>query len=202
MATTIKKRGTDKRKKTLFVTCCTPKINVNDHNLDAMLARYEKIVKKILTAEGLPATWPGILEYTKNFDLPIQASYAADILALIFEVRKKVEKGDAENAAYQATKLGFYIASSDAELIRASRATRNTKPAQGKKAEPSKARRLKMQKIAEDLCHWKEGTFLTEEQWKEVKTAFRKTFSVINRPTPSTILKDAHAIGLRPKPKK
>lgn len=201
MTTTIKKRGKDKRKKTLFVTRCTPTINVKDHNLDAMFARYEKTVKMILTAEGLPTTWPEILEYTNNFDLSNQGSYAADILSLIYEVREKVVKGDAGNAAYLATKLGFYIASSDAELIRASRATRDPKPAQDKKAEPSKARRLKMQEIAEDLYHWKEGTILPVEQWKEIKAAFRKTFTVKDRPSSQTILKDAQAIGLRPKPK-
>lgn len=223
MATYIKKRGGGK-KKTLFETKRV-KYSIdanasdeekketrkeieaslrsfNDMNLESSLDSYEKHTKAILKAAKIPTSKNKISEHTNNYEYPIHVSYAADILFSIYKVRDFLKKGEATKAAYAALKLGRYIACNDAELIRASRATRNPKPARDIKSEPAKARRLKMQKIAEDLCHWKEGTILTEEQWKEVKAAFRKTFSVKDRPTASTILKDAQAIGLRPKPKK
>ena len=202
MAATIKKRGGGK-KKTLFQTRCTPLVDVKNCNLDAMLSKYEKVIKAILKDAGLPDTFPEIIEHTNNYDLPNQVSYAADILSLIYDVRELVKRGDAENAAYLAVKMGFYIASSDAELIRASRSTRDTTGQRAKKIEKTGVakRQKRMKEIAIEKDGWDGKTHLTNDEYKVFKAIYRRQFPANNKPTYKEISRDAIAIKLRPKRK-
>ena len=168
-------------------------------DLETYLVKAEETAKSTLKKAGLPTTWKEIRKYTNNYDLPINASYAADIFVSIHKVSECIRKGDAVRAAAEGIKLGRYVASSEAESASGDRESGRTSKARNKKAAKVKARRTRMREIAIELFGWKPGIFLTSTQMRELNKKFLLGLDFTDRPTSSVRSADALAIGLREK---
>ena len=169
-------------------------------DLETYLAKTEEAVKAILKAHNLPTTWQEIRPHTNDYDLDsINASYAADILYSVHEVREFITIDDAHSAAAAGIKLGGYIACNDAEFAAGDRESGRTSKARNTNAAPAKVRRARMKAIAEESFNWKPGAYLTKQQNREVKRKFIMELDPIDRPTSAVLSADALKIGFRKK---
>lgn len=168
-------------------------------DLHSYLDKLEETAKATLETHGLPTSWKEVLQSANKYDLPINASYAADILMSIHRVREYLTAGDALRAAAEGIKLGRYVAYCEAESVASERESGRTSNARDMKAAKPKARRTRMKEIAEELFDWKPDKTLTSTQLRELKNKYIKELNLLDRPTGAVFSADALKIGLRGK---
>jgi hypothetical protein len=168
-------------------------------DLETYLIEVEEISKAILKAHDLPTNRREILPFTDNYDLPINVSYAVDILFSVCEVREFIKKRDATNAAAAGIRLGRYVARAEAESVAGNRESGRTSNARYKKEAKPKARRERMAAIAKEEFKWKPGMTLTGTQRRAVNTALMLEYKPSDRPTSQDMSNDALILGFRRK---
>ena len=184
-------------------------------NLDARLSVLQKTAERILKSHNKPHTFPTPLPKEvingetgdfKDIDLTgddehYQVSYAADILLSIHNVRDWVKKGNAENAAHEAIKLGQYAALLTAEIIYESKNEAIGKASLVDRKEAAKKRQDNFKKITDELG-FNLGGELDRGQKKKARDLFKEKYPEYkNSPTNETLNNDLLEIGFKPKPR-
>lgn len=165
--------------------------------LKARLEQAEKAVTAILKEHGIPAIWPEVSAYRNSETLPLAASYAADIMSAIHQIRDYLKQNKAESAAVAGWRLGESIALLHAETTVAKKGTDQTNNAIENRKESVKMRQERMKKIAIEKG-WKPGKELRKTELQAVYTLLRERHPEYkDKPDNRTLSADALEIGLR-----
>jgi hypothetical protein len=166
-------------------------------SLKAQLASYEKTARHKLEEHGFKHTGSDFQEYVGNPDLPLPASYAADILFHIQGVRNLVKNGDAKSAAIEAMRLGFNVAAMQAGLAVTGREGKRISTVIKARKDVKELRQERMKQIAIKEG-WKPRRRLGKTKLQEIYTLLRQRYPEYkNKPTNQTLSNDAKEIGLR-----
>ena len=141
--------------------------------LKARLEQAEKAVTAILKEHGIPATWPEVSAYRNSETLPLAASYAADIMSAIHQIRDYLKQNKAESAAVAGWRLGEAIALLHAETTVAEKETGRTHSATEIRKKGVELRRERMKEIAIEKG-WKPGKVLRKTELQAVYTLLRE----------------------------
>ena len=181
-------------------------------NLEARLSALQEAAERILKSHNKPHTFPFPLpkevinsngetelkdvDLTSN-DEHYQVSYAANILITIHNIRDWVKKGNAENAAYEAIKLGQHAALLTAEVIYESKNEAQGKASLDGRKEDAKTRKDNFKKITDKLG-FNLGDELDRSQKKTARELFKKEYPEYkNSPTNQTLNEDLREIGFK-----
>lgn len=172
-------------------------------NLEARLSALQETAERILKSHNKPHTFPPPLPKEvingetgdfKDIDLTgddehYQVSYAADILLRIHNVRDWVKKGNAENAAYEAIKLGQHAALLTAETIYESKNAAIGKGSLDYRQKAVKKRQVNFKKITDELGY-SLGDELDRSQKKTARNLFKEKFPEYKHSTTNETLTD------------
>lgn len=180
-------------------------------NLEARLSALQKAAEHILKSHDKPHTFPfppppevintdGKVEL-KDVDLTndenYQVSYAADILIDIHRVRNWVEKGNAENAAYEALKLGQHVTLLIAEDVYKAKNRARSKGSVKERAKNAKNRQREFKKVT-DALGFISGNELDRSQKKKARDEFREKYPKYEKsPLTETLNDDLKEIGFK-----